>query len=176
MPGPPPKVDSRRQRTNSRPVVPIESAGSAPGTSVLKVDTTPDPPQGLLKATREQWVTYWGSDLSLAIDRKSDMPAVVRWVKLCDERERAYRGYRKERVVAGSQGQPVLNPLAVVIQKCDVEIRALEDRLGMNPMSRLRIGLKALGAVDRMKEATEDLEPQWDEEADPQVSTATGTE
>ena len=56
------------------------------------------------------------------------MAAVVRYFTLLDERERAYRAYKKQRVVQGSQGQKVLNPMGRFMHDCNSEIRNLEDR------------------------------------------------
>jgi len=111
-----------------------------------KVDPPPAP-SGLLKATREDWSGFWASPLaSLVIP--ADLPALRRLFTLYDERLRAYQGYRKGRLVAGSMGQPVLNPLFAAMKSADAEIRALEDRLGLSPIARLRLGV-ALGEAAR---------------------------
>lgn len=70
------------------------------------------------------------------------MGAVQRLFDLYDERERAYRGFAKQRFVLGSKGQQVLNPLGRLVAAFDGEIRQLEDRLGFSPASRLRLGLE----------------------------------
>ena len=157
MPGPMPKPAGRRQRRNAKGM-------KVGGGRLLLAGDTPKPPTGLLAATRKQWAKYWESPVAEAIDRGSDMPALERLFRLYDERLRAYRGYRKERLVEGSQGQPVLNPLANVIEKCDKEIRALEDRLGLNPKSRLQLGITMTEAKRTLEDMNRDLEPDWDEE------------
>lgn len=154
-----PKPPGRRQRRNTKGL-------KVGGGRLLLAGDIPSPPTGLLKATREQWRKYWESPVAEAVDRSSDMPAVERLFQLCDERLRAYRGYRKERLVEGSQGQPVLNPLASVIQKCDQEIRALEDRLGLNPKARLQLGITMTEAKRTLEDMNRDLEPDWDEDDD----------
>jgi P27 family predicted phage terminase small subunit len=45
------------------------------------------------------------------------------------------------RVVEGSQGQPRPNPLYKQVQEFQAEARQLEDRFGLSPMSRLRLGI-----------------------------------
>ena len=86
-----------------------------------------------LKITKEWWEDFWNSDLASAVDTKSDQSAVYRLATLIDERERVYKQAKKERLVVGSQGQVVLNPLYSAMLKLDAEIRQLEDRIGMNP-------------------------------------------
>jgi P27 family predicted phage terminase small subunit len=90
--------------------------------------------------TQSAWEAFWASDVASLVT-KADVPAVTRLHDLRDERERAYRGYRKERFVTGSTGQPVLNPLAKAMATLDAEIRALEDRFGLTPQARLRLGV-----------------------------------
>jgi hypothetical protein len=92
----------------------------------------PEPRREWLKATKRRWEVFWASDVA-AVVTPADMPALERLHSLCDERERAYRGYRKERLVRGSTGQLVINPLAKAMTAFDVEIRTLKDRFGVSP-------------------------------------------
>jgi hypothetical protein len=86
-----------------------------------------------LAITVRAWDRLWRSDLSGVLDAKSDLETVERWASLVDERERAFRAYRKQRMVKGSQGQAVLSPLWAVVRACDTELRSLEDRIGLSP-------------------------------------------
>jgi hypothetical protein len=84
----------------------------------------------------------------------------ARWERraLYDERERAYRAYRRERLVTGSTGQLLLNPLRRAMSNFDSEIRQLEDRFGLNPLARARLGIqigeaaRTLADLNRMLE------------------------
>jgi hypothetical protein len=121
----------------------------------------PPAPSGLLKATREDWVEFWRSPLgSLVVP--ADFPALRRLFTLCDERARALKGYRQERLVPGSTGQTVLNPLFGAMKAADAEIRALEDRFGLSPIARLRLGValgeaaKSLDELNRSLDADDD--------------------
>ena len=67
---------------------------------------------------------------------------------------------RKDRLVVGSQGQAVLNPLYSAMLKIDAEIRQLEDRLGMNPKSRISLGIQ----LGQMKKTLADLNADLEEE------------
>ncbi len=161
MPGPIPKPDDRRQRQNTRPELPTTAPGPAP-----------DPPAGLLKTTRDQWETYWRSSLARYVDQDTDRPAIERLFTLYDERERALQGYRKSRLVKGSQGQPVLNPLARLMSTLDSEIRQLEDRLGLNPKARATLGItfgEAARSLADLNRALTSEVSDGEEEEDPRL-------
>lgn len=154
MPGPPPKPAHLRQRTNKRPT-------TRPAPHLVVVDgakfETPEIPAKLagqrpLKVTEQAWDGYWADPVARAAGL-ADMPAVVRWVTLIDELERTLREYRKERLVTGSMGQVVLSPLWSASKGILVEIRQLEDRLGMSPMARLRLQIDASTAAQSIDQA-----------------------
>ena len=113
-----------------------------------------------LKNTKLWWQDFWNSDLASAIDTKSDQQAVYRLATLIDERERIFKQAKKDRLVVGSQGQAVLNPLYSAMLKIDAEIRQLEDRLGMNPKSRISLGIQ----LGQMKKTLADLNADLEEE------------
>jgi P27 family predicted phage terminase small subunit len=117
-----------------------------------------------LKVTRDNWNSYWSSRLAQSVDA-SDMPAIIRLFTMHDERERAYRAYRKERLVLGSKGQMVISPLARVMTTLDAEIRQMEDRLGMTPKARAQLGISFTEAVKSMSQLNAALEV--DDEVDP---------
>jgi P27 family predicted phage terminase small subunit len=113
-----------------------------------------------LKNTKEWWEDFWNSDLATAIDHKSDQSAVYRLATLIDERERVYKQAKKDRLVVGSQGQVVLNPLYSAMLKLDAEIRQLEDRIGMNPKSRVSLGIQIGGLKKTLADLNADLEEE----------------
>ena len=113
-----------------------------------------------LKNTKLWWEDFWNSDLATAIDTKSDQQSVYRLATLIDERERIFKQAKKDRLVVGSQGQAVLNPLYSAMLKIDAEIRQLEDRLGMNPKSRISLGIQ----LGQMKKTLADLNADLEEE------------
>jgi P27 family predicted phage terminase small subunit len=160
MPGPTPKPPERRQRTNSHAaaVIPFRAT---------PVDAPPLP-AGLLAVTRELWRAFWRSPLAQAVEKNTDTSAIVRYFTLADERERMYRGFRRKRLVLGSQGQKVLNPMGRALHAFDAELRQLEDRLGMSPRSRLQLGVaigeaaKSLAELNRILEEDDDGEEDTD--------------
>lgn len=127
----PPAKRQRGKRTLSLHVAPGAAA----------VAKTPKPPPGMLKSTRDQWARYWGSSLAQIIELTTDLPALERLFSLYDERRRCHNGYQKERLMQGSTGQRVLNPLGRLIGEFDKEIRAMEDRFGLTPKARLALGI-----------------------------------
>lgn len=79
-------------------------------------------------------------------------------LRMRDERDTEFRMGKRQRMVMGSQGQPVINPVlahAMVLQK---EIRALEDRLGLNPAARLRLGILLGDATRSIADVNEEFE------------------
>jgi P27 family predicted phage terminase small subunit len=79
-------------------------------------------------------------------------------LRMRDERDTEFRMGKRQRMVLGSQGQPVINPMlahAMVLQK---EIRALEDRLGLNPAARLRLGILLGDATRSIADVNEEFE------------------
>lgn len=159
MTGPAPKAADRRQRRNKRNGLELVSDNGN-----IQI---PDPPPRLLKVTRDDWDAYWSSPLAEAVEIGTDLPAIRRLFTLRDERERAYRGYRKERFVKGSQGQGVLNPLARHMSAMDTEIRQLEDRLGLTPKARAQLGIR----IGKGKRTLDDLNRalKLDTEDDPRA-------
>ena len=113
-----------------------------------------------LKITKTWWEDFWNSDLATAIDEKSDQSAIYRLATLIDERERIYKQAKKDRLVVGSQGQVVLNPLYTAMLKLDAEIRQLEDRIGMNPKSRVSLGIQIGGLKKTLADLNADLEEE----------------
>ncbi len=102
----------------------------------------PAVPAHFLRATAAQWEAYWASPIGRLADPATDLPVIERLFSLRDERERAYRAYRKRRVMAGSRGCPRLNPAWEVIAAADAEIRELEDRFGLTPWARMQLGMQ----------------------------------
>ena len=107
----------------------------------------PAPPTGLLQASQAAWVRLWASPLASTFT-ESDVPALERLFQLRDERARAFRAARRQRLVAGSTGQPRLSPLVTYVATLDAETRHLEDRFGLTPRARLTLGIQ-LGEAHR---------------------------
>lgn len=95
----------------------------------------------LLKVTRQTWDLIWMSGIASQL-QEQDSIALYRWIEYVDEWHRSKRALKKaDRIVPGSRGQMVLNPLIDYVLKLESAIRAIEDRLGLSPMARARLGL-----------------------------------
>lgn len=132
----------------------------------------PEPPTGMLKQVLDSWAMFWRSPLARLVQIDSDLPSLYRLFTLYDERERCYRAVRKERLVMGSQGQMVLNPLYRQMSTNDTEIRNLEDRFGLTPMARLKLGVQMGDAARSLADINAALEDDDDEAADIRLSLA----
>lgn len=103
--------------------------------------TLPTPPRGLLPVTRRRWVAFWESGLGRVV-QEVGLPAVSRLFRYYDEWERLEKEYRAgPRTVEGSQGQQVINPLADRLAKLEDLISRLEDKCGVTPLARARLGI-----------------------------------
>ena len=93
------------------------------------------------EGTVERWVAFFGSALASQVE-PSDEGAFRRLFKLYDELDRLWEAIEETgRVVPGSQGQPRPNPLFKQVEAFQAEARQLEDRFGLSPLSRLRLGI-----------------------------------
>lgn len=169
---PPRKHPARRQRRNKKPKLTLDSSSTRVGTKRNQRDrntrsstreSAPDPPDGLLKATRDKWIAYWDSEISNVV-RAAHMPALERMFLLMDELERTIRAVRRRgRMAKGSQGQQVQSPLLKYMDSCSKEIRALEDRFGLTPSAMQKMG--GLGDLGRsLDDLNSDLERDADED------------
>jgi P27 family predicted phage terminase small subunit len=93
------------------------------------------------EATVERWVQFWGSPLAQQVEQ-SDLGSFRRLFWIYDELDRLRDAIEETgRVVAGSQGQPRPNPLYKQVEAFQAEARQLEDRFGLSPLARLRLGI-----------------------------------
>ena len=165
MPGPPPKSPDRRQRHNPRTTTERSGVGLvALPSAALK----PSPPAGVLKATRDAWVVFWASPLASLVT-EADVPALERLFELRDERARALKGIRRERLVVGGNKQAALNPLFAAMKGLDSEIRQLEAHFGLTPLSRLRLGATFGEAAKSLEELNRSLDDDAEQELDPRL-------
>jgi P27 family predicted phage terminase small subunit len=140
--------------------------------AVVTTDDTlpvPTPPPGLLAPSVALWESFWMSRIATAVDTRSDMPGLLRWITAYDEWLRATRALRRVRIVRGSMGQPVLSPLAGYLSQRAAELRDLEAAYGMTPKARLNLGL-TVGQIEltaaKLNEMVRDDPPSADVDED----------
>jgi P27 family predicted phage terminase small subunit len=78
---------------------------------------------------------------SFWILKPGDLAGLERWIVSVDEWARAMRALRRQRIVEGSTGQPALNPLASYVASREAAIMDAEEKYGMTPMGRLKLGI-----------------------------------
>ena len=151
-------VAKRQGRTTS-------DVGLVPAGPVVKV-----PPADVAwrPSTVERWNEFFSSPVAGQVD-VSDRGALRRLFWLYDELERLHEAVEETgRVVVGSQGQPRPNPLYKQIVGLQAEARQLEDRFGLSPMARFRLGVQfadAHASLDALNERLQSRTSQFDDDA-----------
>jgi P27 family predicted phage terminase small subunit len=136
---------------------------------VEAVPPIPHPRGGqLLAETAAAWATFWGSELA-GLVTEADLPALVRLFRSYDLRERFARIVTRSPMVAGSKGQPRVNPAAGELASLDGRISALEDRFGLTPLARFRLGLTFGAAARSIEKLNEGFDDDDDTEDDPRL-------
>lgn len=153
-----PKPKPLRQNTERRDygLVPLDGGLAAP---------VPQPPVGLLAVTRADWEAFWRSPLASTALPDTDGPSIRRLFVLRDQAERIGRVTRREPVVRGSMGQPRPNPLYQTLSAILAEVRQLEDRFGLSPMARLRLGVQLGDAARSLADLNAELHADPDDAA-----------
>lgn len=112
-------------------------------------------------AARALWETFWTAPIAQnpqVVNRQSDMPRLSRWILYCDEWFRLMREYRRNRIVRGSVGQMVMNPAFAAAMHLEKEIGKIEERFGLTPLDRMRLGITFSEARSALDKLNEDLE------------------
>ena len=144
MPGPTRKRDAvRRNEADVVDIRLVKGDGIDPG----------DPDPDWSPAVAAWWSDFWSQKELLLGLGSIDVHVVRRIAGLKQLREEAVAGLKGNPLVAGSQGQPVANPLSRVVLGYDSEIRQLEDRLGLSPRARLNLGVTFGQAHRSMEDA-----------------------
>jgi len=136
-------------------------------------DGVPPPPRPngkpLLSSIGQAWVAFWTSDISgLVLD--ADRHSLDRLFVMYDLRERMMRAFHDKPFTQGSTGQTVVHPAAKEIASLDARIKGDEERFGITPASRLKLGI-VLGAAAK---SLEDMNSGFtvdddEEEVDPRL-------
>src|SRR5690606_34788934 len=143
-PGPMPKAEDKKQGRYQRPIVPLSS-------TALSLDKYP-PHEDWRPDVKQDWAAFWLSDVAHAVS-ESDVPALYRLFELRNMERSFHDAALAEPTVIGSKGQTVLNPLLRQADSLRAEIRQLEDRFGLNPAARAKLGIDA----SRLRKSLADL-------------------
>lgn len=126
-----------------------------------KIPTAPNPHGGLLTASKTAWVAFWES-ISAAAAEQVDLVVAERWILAYDEHRRSLTAVRKARIVAGSTGQPVLNPLATWVASREAAMHKAEQQLGIGMKNRADLAI----GVGTAKMTAEQLNRMTEEPGD----------
>ena len=110
----------------------------------------PAAPKPFSKELKAEWRALWASQLA-ATYTESDVPALRRLFELrhrVAEFEAEIFDGDGTALTTGSTGQTTLHPLLRQADTYRAQILALEDRFGLSPQSRLKLGI-ALGEAHR---------------------------
>ena len=124
------------QGHNTKPVV------VTPPPNLLVQDVPPCPAH-LNEVGQQVWVDVWaaGGD---AYNVRTDRYVIERYAAMQERRADLMKTLSTGMVTVGSQGQEVIRPESRILMDTEAKLVALEDRLGLNPESRLRLGISAV--------------------------------
>ena len=163
----PPKKPAGTTQARGAPRRPPITLAPVPADSPATAPPLPNPPGGLLAATKARWADFWSSPSAQATENV-DLVVAERWLLAYDEHRRALNAFRRKRLVEGSTGQPVLNPLATWVASREAAMHKAEAQLGIGTKARVDLGISVGQAkltaaqLNRMAEEDDDLGPEDD--------------
>ena len=134
---PPKKAADRRHNTKTKDVGNVVALSP---TQQLANYPMPDP--GWLPEVAEAWHEFHSSALANPkVFKPTDLPALRRLFTYRDRLLHATQQFDDDPTVTGSMQQVVLSPWAAEVHRLEAEIQKLEDRFGLTPLARLRLGV-----------------------------------
>lgn len=153
----PKKPAERRQNRATKDVGVLEALGDV---------EVPAPARGkLLASTTKAWKVFWATEVAQLVT-PADRMALDRLFRMYDMRERMERAFLAMPFTVGSTGQIVAHPASKEVASLDGRILALEDRFGITPAARLKLGITlglAKKSLEDMNNAFVDSEPDEDD-------------
>lgn len=129
-----------------RDAIELPAVVPEPPTRYVRNDETKElEPRQLADLALMAWDRFWLSPVVVALDAIDGVDRLVleRWVCAIDELDEIDRGLAATgRIVAGSMGQPVLNPLYTVRRDVLAELKRYEEVLGLTPRDRAKLGIE----------------------------------
>lgn len=132
---PPRKAPERRQRTNTPDIGVVRALPAA--TPML-----PPPDLSWRSEVVEAWNDFWCSPLAgPQVMKPTDAPALRRLFAYRSRLLVALEAMDAEPIVLGSTGQPTMSPWAAEIHRLEGAVAKLEEKFGLTPMARLKLGV-----------------------------------
>lgn len=117
----------------------------------------PEPNESWLPVTKDQWHTFWGSQIAGTMVDQAHIGPLFRYFDFVDEWHFLSTIFRNEPVTLGSAGQEVVNPLHKRMEHLEKQLVVLEDRFGMNPQALLSAGVKFGEVSKSLKDRAQDV-------------------
>ena len=109
----------------------------------------PSPPKSFNALGRRLWSEIW--EAGRTAYQQTDAHIIERYVSLLVRRRELLDVVELEGWLSvGSTGQQVIHPAAKLVQDIEAKLVPLEDRLGCNPESRLRLGISSVESQSKL--------------------------
>ena len=109
----------------------------------------PSPPKSFNALGKRLWNEIW--DAGRTAYQVTDSHVIERYVSLLVRRRELLDLVELEGWLSvGSTGQQVIHPAAKLVQDIEAKLVPLEDRLGLNPESRLRLGISSVESQSKL--------------------------
>ena len=109
----------------------------------------PSPPKSFNALGRRLWSEIW--EAGRTTYQQTDAHVIERYVSLLVRRRELLDLVELEGWLSvGSTGQTVIHPAAKLLQDIETKLVPLEDRLGLNPESRLRLGISSVESQSKL--------------------------
>ena len=109
--------------------------------------------------TEQRWGEMWSSDVAQVWDRKGDFGRLLRYILSFDNWVKLKAVTSGREIVRGAHG-PRANPLFRVLAALELELKFAEEKLGLTPLDRMRLGIEFGGATAGIDSARRILEEQ----------------
>lgn len=106
-----------------------------------KASRLPSLPRGYRRGVRKAWRDYWASPVSSAVDRNSDMTALLDWARARNDLEEQRELLDQEGLVIDGIKGLIPNPRIAYVKHLTATISRAELEFGMTPLARSRLGV-----------------------------------
>ena len=109
----------------------------------------PSPPKSFAALGKKLWNEIW--EAGKTAYQTTDAHIIERYVSLLVRRRELLDLIELEGWLSlGSTGQQIIHPAAKLLQETETKLVPLEDRLGLNPESRLRLGISSVESQSKL--------------------------
>jgi P27 family predicted phage terminase small subunit len=105
------------------------------------VPAIPKPAPHWREEVVEGWNDYWSSPMAGQVTKPTDAPALRRLFDLRHRYLVALDAFDAEPIVVGSTGQPTMSPWAQEVHRLEAAVSKGEDKFGLTPSARLKLGV-----------------------------------